>query len=72
MRIMLLGKTRSLISFSRKTASYFPRPRLRSQTTMSIMAPKLRIAAHHRAVRGECPGAPECYTFHKIEAGPEL
>jgi hypothetical protein len=51
-----LGRTRSVISFSRKTASYFPRPRLRSQTAMSMMAPKLRVAAHHRAVWGECPG----------------
>jgi hypothetical protein len=33
-------RTRSLISFSRKTASYFPRPRPRSQTTTSITAPQ--------------------------------
>ena len=31
--------TVSSISFSRNAASYFPRPRLRSQTTMSIGAP---------------------------------
>ena len=30
------------------TASYCPRPRLRSQTTMSMMAPELRLAAYHR------------------------
>ena len=34
----------------RKTASYFPRPRLRSQTTMSMMAPLLTVAARHRAL----------------------
>ena len=31
-----LGRTVSSISFSRNAASYFPRPRLRSQTTMSM------------------------------------
>ena len=40
-----LGRTVSSISFSRKAASYFPRPRLRSQTTMSMRCPKLRVAA---------------------------
>ena len=35
-----LGRTVSSISFSRNAASYFPRPRLRSQTTMSIVAPR--------------------------------
>ena len=34
-----LGRTVSSISFSRNAASYFPRPRLRSQTTMSMTAP---------------------------------
>jgi hypothetical protein len=38
-----LGRTVSSISFSRKAASYFPRPRLRSQTTTSMMTP-LRVA----------------------------
>src|SRR5262249_21673540 len=33
-------RTVSSISFSRKIASYFPRPRLRSQTTMSMTAPQ--------------------------------
>ena len=33
---MRFGRTVSSISFSRNAASYFPRPRLRSQTTMSI------------------------------------
>ncbi len=32
-----LGRTVSSISFSRNAASYFPRPRLRSQTTTSMM-----------------------------------
>ena len=35
-----VGRTFSLISFSRKAASYCSRPRLRSQTTTSISAPK--------------------------------
>ena len=34
-----LGRTVSSISFSRNAASYFPRPRLRSQTTMSMTGP---------------------------------
>ena len=47
--------TVSSISFSRNAASYFPRPRLRSQTTMSMMsAPK--GWAHHRLGHGWCPG----------------
>jgi len=33
------GRTVSSISFSRNAASYFPRPKLRSQTTTSMMAP---------------------------------
>ena len=37
-----LARTVSSMSFSRKTASYFPRPRLRSQTTMSM------TGAHNR------------------------
>src|ERR1700730_12343607 len=36
------------ISFWRNTASYCPRPRLRSQTTTSMMAPELRLGAYHR------------------------
>jgi hypothetical protein len=35
------------MSFSRNAASYFPRPRLRSQTTMSMTAPLLTVAGHH-------------------------
>jgi hypothetical protein len=46
-----------LFSFSGNAASYFPRPRLRSQTRMSMTAPTMG-SAHHRAVRGECPGCP--------------
>src|SRR5580704_11120107 len=34
------GRTVSSISFSRNAASYFPRPRPRSQTTMSMRAPQ--------------------------------
>ena len=37
-----LGRTVSSMSFSRKTASYFLRPRLRSQTTTSMTAPNNR------------------------------
>ena len=36
-----LGRTVSSISFSRNAASYFPRPRLRSQTTMSMTGPTI-------------------------------
>ena len=43
------GRTVSSISFSRKTASYFPRPRLRSQTTMSMGTPRFVFAAYHPA-----------------------
>jgi hypothetical protein len=34
----------SSISFSRNAASYFPRPRLRSQTTTSIRSPPRVVA----------------------------
>ena len=44
-----LGRTVSSISFSRNAASYFPRPRLRSQTTMSMGTPGLLLAAYHPA-----------------------
>jgi hypothetical protein len=37
----------ALSKFDCVTASYFPRPRLRSQTTMSMMTPLLTVAAHH-------------------------
>ena len=50
-----LGRTVSSISFSRNAASYFPRPRLRSQTTMSMTAPQLGVAAHHRLSDPACP-----------------
>ena len=46
-----LGRTVSSMSFSRKIASYFPRPRLRSQTTMSMMAP------HNQGWRTSSAGA---------------
>ena len=45
-----LGRTVSSISFSRNAASYFPRPRLRSQTTMSIGRPQSGVA--HIICRG--------------------
>ena len=41
-----LGSTVSSISFSRNAASYFPRPRLRSQTTMSMTARLQSGVAH--------------------------
>ena len=44
------------MSFSRNAASYLPRPRLRSQTTMSMTALKPRVAAHHRAAPRESLG----------------
>ena len=44
-----LGRTVSSMSFSRKTASYFPRPKLRSQTTTSMTAPT--ISGAHIMVR---------------------
>jgi hypothetical protein len=50
------GRTVSSISFSRKTASYFPRPRLRSQTNVHDGAP-IRVAAHHGpCLKGCLPG----------------
>ena len=41
-----VGRTVSSISFSRNAASYFPRPRLRSQTTMSMTARLQSGVAH--------------------------
>ena len=49
------GRTRSLILFSRNAASYSPRPRLRSQTTTSMMAPAIRGGAHHLLELRMCP-----------------
>ena len=52
-----LGRTVSSISFSRNAASYFPRPRLRSQTTMSIACARNQWpCAHHGLPRRVCPG----------------
>ena len=51
-----LGRTASSMSFSRKIASYFPRPRLRSQTTMSMTAPTIGGGVHHLLVQRRCPG----------------
>jgi hypothetical protein len=56
------------LSFSRKTGSYFPRPRLRSQTTTSMGSPKLRVAAHHHASPGACPGGPADFNDPAIAA----
>ena len=42
-----LGRTVSSMSFSRNAASYFPRPRLRSQTTTSMRAPTISGGTHH-------------------------
>jgi hypothetical protein len=39
-----------------KFASYFPRPRLRSQTTISMRAPTIGGGAHHLLVHKRCPG----------------
>jgi Adenylate and Guanylate cyclase catalytic domain len=49
------GRTVSSISFSRNAASYFPRPRLRSQTTMSITAPTIGGGVHHLVRKRQCP-----------------
>ena len=51
-----LGRTVSSMSFSRKAASYFPRPRLRSQTMMSMTAPTISGGAHHLPGKRGCPG----------------
>ena len=51
-----LGRTVSSMSFSRNAASYFPRPRLRSQTTMSMTAPTIGGGAHHLTSQRRCPG----------------
>ena len=51
-----LGRTVSSISFSRNAASYFPRPRLRSQTTMSMTVPTIGGGAYHLPGKRGCPG----------------
>ena len=51
-----LGRTLSSILLSRKTSSFFARPRLRSQTTMSMGGPTIRGGAHHHPGNQECPG----------------
>jgi len=57
------GRTVSSISLSRKAASYRPRPRLRSQTTMSMTGTQLRVASHHRPARRGCPERPPYVRF---------
>src|SRR5262249_32584214 len=49
-------RTSASISFSRNTASYFSRPRLRSQLATSMTALRLSLEAHHRPGKGPCPG----------------
>ena len=44
LQVLSRQRTRSLISFSRKTASYFPRPSLRSQPPRSMTASELHPA----------------------------
>jgi hypothetical protein len=44
------------MSFSRNAASYFPRPRLRSQTTMSMATPTIGGGVHHLLGKRGCPG----------------
>ena len=51
-----LGRTVSSISFSRNAASYFPRPRLRSQTTTSMRAPTISGGTHHVPGKQGCLG----------------
>src|SRR5262249_52115690 len=51
-----LKRTVSSMSFSRNSASYFPRPRLRSQTTMSITSTHHRGGAYHVRLKRVCPG----------------
>ena len=47
------GRTVSSISFSRNAASYFPRPRLRSQAPMSMSAPQTQGYPHIIVQPGE-------------------
>ena len=51
-----LGRTVSSMSFSRNAVSYLPRPKLRSQTTMSMMAPTISGGVHHLPGKQGCPG----------------
>jgi hypothetical protein len=74
------GRTVSSISLSRNAASYLSRLRLRSQTTMSMMASDLRLGAYHRQgdpersqgdvrLRRGREGARGCYRQRKTAAG---
>jgi hypothetical protein len=49
-------RTVSSNSFSRNVASYFPRPRLRSQTTTSMVAALAPAGAHHLVGQSMCLG----------------
>src|SRR5277367_6259280 len=64
-----LGRTVSSISFSRNAASYFPRPRLRSQTTMSMMTPATQgWRASWSLPQGVSIGVRDNRTLHVSEA----
>src|SRR5271166_2356386 len=49
------GRTLPSIAFSRKAASYWPRPRLRSQSPTSMVAAR-KVPGHDRPDRTWCPG----------------
>ena len=49
-------ENRSSMSLARKIASYFPRPRLHSQTTTSMMAPTISGGPYHLLVHRRCRG----------------
>jgi hypothetical protein len=63
------GRTVSSTSFSRKTASYFPRPRLRNQTTMSMTAPTIGDGVHHLTGKRGCPGVAFSFGLNVNSAG---
>ena len=54
--IVLNNKCILAASPARNAASYCPRPRLRSQTTMSMMAPTIAGGVHHPPGKRGCPG----------------
>jgi hypothetical protein len=71
-------KNFSSISFSRNPASYFLRPRLRSQPPISISwAPSLPAGRHHRPYTTTCLGRRVIVLFWRVMKGchggdPEL
>ena len=65
-----LGRTVSSISFSRNPGSYFSRPRLRSQSPISISwAPSLPSGRHHRPWATTCLGRPAIVLFWRVVKG---